>query len=79
MIIITYIILYEYVLGKTYVLAMGISVLVRLLQPNQDQFVLPNTYYERMELEEIYLSARWHPSSSHYIELYIVQKLDLVK
>jgi hypothetical protein len=58
MIIITYIILYEYVLGKTYVLAMGISVLVRLLQPNQDQFVLPNTYYERMELEEIYLSAR---------------------
>jgi hypothetical protein len=58
MIIITYIILYEYVLGKTYVLPMGISVLVRLLQPNQDQFVLPITYYERMELEEIYLSAR---------------------
>jgi hypothetical protein len=46
----------------------------------QHLFVLPNTYYERMEQEEKHLLAKVHPSSSHYIlELYIVQKLDLVK
>jgi hypothetical protein len=31
-----------------------------------------------MKKEEIYLSAKLQPSSSHYIELSIVQKLGLV-
>jgi hypothetical protein len=41
--------------------------------------VLPNTYYERTKQEEICLTAKDQPSSGHYIELSIVQKLDLVK
>jgi hypothetical protein len=45
----------------------------------QHLFVLPNTYYESMELEEIHISAKWHPSSRYNIDLCIVQALDLVK
>jgi hypothetical protein len=45
----------------------------------QHLLVLPNTCYERMEQEETHLSAREYPGSTHYIELSIVQKLDLVK
>jgi hypothetical protein len=32
-----------------------------------------------MELEESHQAAKYHPSSGHYIELAIVQKLVLVK
>jgi hypothetical protein len=42
-------------------------------------YLLPNTYYERIELEEICIPANYHPSSGHYIELSIFQKLDLDK
>jgi hypothetical protein len=45
----------------------------------QHLYVLPNTYYERKEQEEIHLSAKQHPSSSPYIELFIVKKMVLVK
>jgi hypothetical protein len=45
----------------------------------QHLYVLPNSYYEGMELEEICLPARYQPSSGHYIEHSIVQKLVLVK
>ena len=45
----------------------------------QPLYVLPCTYYEGMELEEICLLAKYQPSSGHYIELSIVQKLVLVK
>jgi hypothetical protein len=31
-----------------------------------------------MELEEIHLSAKYQPSSGHYVEDSIVQKLDLL-
>jgi hypothetical protein len=41
--------------------------------------VLPSTYYEEMELEEICLLDKCQPSSGHYIEHSIVQKLLLVK
>jgi hypothetical protein len=42
--------------------------------------VLPSTYYEEMELEEICLLAKYQPSSGHcYIEHSIIQKLVLVK
>jgi hypothetical protein len=44
----------------------------------QHLYFLSNTYYERMELEEIHLSAKYQPSSGHFIENSIVQKLDLV-
>jgi hypothetical protein len=36
-------------------------------------------YYGRIEQEEIHRLAKEHPSSSHYIELTIVQKFDQVK
>jgi hypothetical protein len=42
-------------------------------------YVLPNTYYEGIALVEIHQAAKYHPSSGHYIELAIVQKLVLVK
>jgi hypothetical protein len=45
----------------------------------QHLFVLLNTNNERMRQEEIHLLAKLQPSSSHYIELSIVQKLDLGK
>jgi hypothetical protein len=46
----------------------------------QHLYVLPSTFYEGMELEEICLSAKYQPSSVHsYIEHSIVQKLVLVK
>jgi hypothetical protein len=46
----------------------------------QNLHVLPNTYYERMELDEISLAAKYQPSSGHYyIELSIVKKMVLVK
>jgi hypothetical protein len=44
----------------------------------QHLYVLSNTYYEGMELAEICISAKYQPSSGHYIEISIVQKLDLV-
>jgi hypothetical protein len=45
----------------------------------QNLHVLPNTYYERMELDEIFLTAKYQLTSGHYMELSRVQKLDLVK
>jgi hypothetical protein len=45
----------------------------------QHLHILPNKYYERMELDEICLTAKYQPSSCHSIELSIVQKMDLVK
>jgi hypothetical protein len=45
----------------------------------QHLYVLPSTYYEWMELEEICLLAKYQPSSGHcYIEHSIVQKLVLI-
>jgi hypothetical protein len=45
----------------------------------QHLYVLLSTYYEEMELEEICLSAKYQPSSGHYKEHTMVQKLVLVK
>jgi hypothetical protein len=45
----------------------------------QHLYDLPNTFFERMEQEEVYLSYERHPSSSHNMDLSIVQKFDMVK
>jgi hypothetical protein len=45
----------------------------------QHLYLLPIKHYEEMEQEEINQLAKYQPSTIHYIELSIVQKLDLVK
>jgi hypothetical protein len=45
----------------------------------QHSYLLPNIYYEKMELDEICLTAKSQPSSSHYIQLSRVKKIILVK
>jgi hypothetical protein len=40
----------------------------------QHLYILPSTYYEGMELEEICLPSKYQPSFGHYIEHSIVQR-----
>jgi hypothetical protein len=45
----------------------------------QHLYLLPINHYEKMEQEEIHLLTKYQPSTIHYIELSIVEKLALVK
>jgi hypothetical protein len=45
----------------------------------QHLYLLPITHYKKMKQKEIHILPKYQPSTIHYIELSIVEKLDLVK